>query len=126
MRTCGQGYTRLEKVSSLMNFLMLKTANKYDKIVKKLLCATKSVAQVMQDACDDLYAAKDTKTTSIVNTAASCDGSWHSSLNGVFTVISMKNGKVLDVEAMSRVCKRCTLIEKLRIKDPEAYDFMGW
>ena len=34
----------------------------------------------------------------------------------------MKNGKVLDVEAMSRVCKGCTLNEELRIKEPEAYD----
>ena len=32
----------------------------------------------------------------------------------------MKNGKDLDVEAMSRVCKGCTLNEELRIKDPEA------
>ena len=64
------------------------TANNYDKIVKKLLRATKSVAEVTtQDASDDLHAAED----------------------GVVTVVSMKNGKVLDVEAMSRVCKWCTL-----------------
>ena len=45
--------------------------------------------------------AEDAETTSIVNTAIntaiSCDGSWHrrghSSLNGVVTVISMTNGK---------------------------------
>ena len=34
----------------------------------------------------------------------------------------MKNEKVSDVEAMSRVGKGCTLNEQLRIKDPEAYD----
>ena len=84
-----------------MNFPMPITANNYDKIVKKLLRATKSVAEVtMQDASDDLHAAED----------------------GVVTVISMKNGKVLDVEAMSRVCKWCTLNEELRIKDSEACD----
>ena len=33
----------------------------------------------------------------------------------------MKNGKVLDVEPMSRVCKGCTFNEELKIKDPEAY-----
>ena len=37
----------------------------------------------------------------IVNKAVSCDGSWHpwgdSSLNDVATVVSVKNGKVLDV-----------------------------
>ena len=62
----------------------------------------------------------------IVNKAVSCDGSWHpwgySSLNDVVTVLSVKNGKVLDVEAMSRVCKERTLNEELRIKDPEAYN----
>ena len=100
-----------------MNFPMPMTANNYHKIIKKLLRATKSVAAVtMQDACDDLYGAEDAKTT-IVNTAV-CDDSWHrrghSSLNGVVTVISMKNGKVLDVEAMSRVCKGFSLNEELR------------
>ena len=50
-----------------MNFPMPMTANNYHKIIKKLLRATKSVAAVtMQDACDDLYAAEDAKTT-IVN-----------------------------------------------------------
>ena len=62
----------------------------------------------------------------IANKAVSCDGSWHpwghSSLNDVVTVVSVKNGKVLDVEAMSRVCKERTLNEELRIKDPEAYN----
>ena len=106
MTACGQHYARLEKFSSLMNVPVPMTANNYDKIVKKLLRATKSVAEVtMQDACDDLHAVEDAETTSIVNTAVSCDGSWHcrghSSLNGVVTVISMKNGKVLDGEAMS-------------------------
>ena len=104
---------------------MPMAANNYDKIVKKLLRAGKPVPE-MHDACDDLHAVEDAETTSIVNTGVSCDGSWHhrgqSSLNGVVTVISMKNGKVLDVEAMSRVCKGCILNEELRIKDPEAYD----
>ena len=127
MRACGQGYAGLEKFSSLMNFPMPMTANNYDKIVKKLLPATTSVAAVtMQDTYDDLHAAEDAETTSSINTAVSWVGSWHrrghASLNDVVTVISMKNGNVLDVEAMSRVCKRCTLNEELRIKDPEPYD----
>ena len=45
-------------------------------------------------------------------TAVSCDGSWKKrgysySLNGVVTVISMDNGKILDVEPMTRTCKSC-------------------
>ena len=46
MRSCGEGYARLEKFSYLMNFPMPMTANNYDKIIKKLLCATKSVEEV--------------------------------------------------------------------------------
>ena len=46
MRSCGEGYTGLEKFSYLMNFPMPMTANNYDKIVKKQLFATKSVAEV--------------------------------------------------------------------------------
>ena len=42
--------------------------------------------------------------------------------NNFLTVSINENGKDLDVEAMSRVCKGCTLNEELRIKDPEAYN----
>ena len=75
-----------------MNFPMPMTANNYGKIIKKLRCATKSVAKgIMQGAYDDLHTAEDVETTNIANAAVCCDGSWHrrghSSLNGVVTVI---------------------------------------
>ena len=57
-------------------------------LLQKLLCKMHVMIEVT---------AEDAETTSIVNTAVSCDGLWHrqghSSLNGVVTVISMKNGK---------------------------------
>ena len=94
---------------------MPMTTNNYDKIVKKLLCATKSLAKVtMQGACEDFHEAEDAETASIINTALSlsCDGFWHRwghlSLNDLVRVISMKNRKFLDVEAMSRVSKGYT------------------
>ena len=41
----------------------------------------------------------------------SVDGTWQkrgfSSLNGVVAVISIDNGKVIDVEPMSRYCREC-------------------
>ena len=56
---------------------------------------------------------------SIVDTEVSVDGSWQrrgfSSLNGVFTVISMEVGKILDSKPMSRSCKACSL--KLELKE---------
>ena len=103
---CEQGYAGLEKSSSLTNFPMPMTANNYGKIVKKLLCTTKSVIEVtMQDAYDDFIQLKMLKQlVLLIKLSISCDGSWyrrgHSSLNGVvtLTVISMKNWKVLHVE----------------------------
>ena len=48
-------------------------------------------------------------------------GTWHcrgySSLNGVVTVVSIKNGKVLNIEPMSRTGKACVLKETLRKTD---------
>jgi hypothetical protein len=99
------------------------TSNNYDKIVKKLVIAVKDVAETtMQDACKEI---RDT-SIDIVDTAVSCDGSWqrrgYSSLNGVVTAISMVNGKVLDIEAMSRACKGCLLKEKLKKTNLTSYE----
>ena len=59
-----------------------------------------------------------------IDTAVSCDGSWqkrgYSSLNGVVTV-SMDNGKLLDIEPMTRTCKSCLLHEKLQTSDPKCF-----
>ena len=74
---------------------MPMTANNYDKVVKKQLRATKSVAEVtMQDACDDLHVAEGAEASSIVNTAVS----WF--VTSSRSLISMKNGKVIDGEVM--------------------------
>ena len=43
----GQGYARLDKFSSLTNFHRPMTANNNDKIVRKVLCASKSFAIVI-------------------------------------------------------------------------------
>ena len=72
LTVCGQGYAVLENFSSLLNFPMPMTTNNYDKIVKKLLCATKSLAKVtMQGACEDFHEAEDAEAASIINTALS-------------------------------------------------------
>ena len=59
-----------------------------------------------------------------IDTAVSCNGSWQkrgcSSLNGVVTV-SMDNGKILDIEPMTRTCKSYLLHEKLQTSDPKSF-----
>ena len=90
------------------------TSNNYDKIVNKLIVATNHIAKTtMQDTCGQLRG----DSTGTMDTSVSCDGSWQrrgcSSLNGVVTAISMANGKVLDIEPVSRACKACLLKETL-------------
>ena len=102
---------------SLMNLPKPVTANNYDKIINRLVKTTKAVAGItMQDACEELRA--DFSSDAIKDVKVSSDGTWqrrgYSSLNGVVTVISIKNYKVLDIEPMSRTCKACVLKEPLK------------
>ena len=130
MRACVSKLCRIREIFIPYRLSYANIANNYGKIVKKLLCTSKPVAEVtMQDACDYFMQLRMLKQlVLLIKLSISCDGWWHrrghSSLNGVvtLTVISMKNWKVLHVEPMSRVCKECTLNEELRIKDPEAYN----
>ena len=71
----------------------------------------------MRNASEDLlFKSKDPNEDTVIETAVSCDGSWqkrgYSSLNGVIMVISMDNGKILDIEPMAQTCKSCLLHEK--------------
>ena len=109
MRVVGPWSSGIEKFTSLMNMPKPMTQNNYDKIAAKILNVTKAVAE----------------ETIFVDTGVSCDGTWQkrgsSSLNGVFTAISIDSGKVLDVEPMSRSCKTCCLRKDLMRTDPTSY-----
>ena len=84
-----------------MNLPKPMTANNYDKIVNRLNIVVKEVAnEPMRDASEDLLCkSKDPNEDTVTDAAVSCDGSWQKrgylSLNGVVTVISMDNGKIL-------------------------------
>lgn len=93
-----------------MNLPRPVTQNNYDKIVKRLIAASKNVAeQTMLDACDELKG--NASQDNIIKTAVSGDGTWqkwgHLSLTGVMTVISMDTVKILDKETISKTCKAC-------------------
>ena len=124
MRVCGRGYAGLERFTALMNLPRPVTQSNYDKIVKRIVAASKNVAeQTMLDACDELRG--NTTPDNIINTAVSGDRTWqkrgHSSLNGVMTVISMDSGKILDIEVMSKTCKACKLHQHLKKTNPIAF-----
>ena len=113
---------RFKKASTaLTNLPKPMTANNYDTIVNRLNNVAKEVVnETMKDASEDLLSKiKDPNGDIVIDSAVSCDGKWqkrgYSSLNGVVTVISMDNGKILDVEPMTRTCKSCLLHEKSKL-----------
>ena len=84
MRAIGQGYSRLETFTSLMNLPKPVTANNYDKIINRLVKITKAVADItMQDACEELRV--NSSSDAIKDVEVSSDGKWqrrgYSSLN---------------------------------------------
>ena len=102
------------------------TKKKFFKICKTLEKVITEVAQEsMSDAATDIKEKTDSAARP-VDISVSVDGSWQkrgfSSLNGNVAAISLKNGKVLDVEPMSRNCRLCKSKEKLKAEDPDAYD----
>ena len=111
MRAIGQGYSGLEVFTSLINLPKPVAANNDNKIINRLVNTTKAVAGItMQDACEELRT--DSSSNAIKNLQVSSDGTWkcsgYSSLNGVVTVISTKNGKDLDIKPMSSLTKKLT------------------
>ena len=114
MRVLGHDHSGLEKFAHLMNMPKPMNQNNYDKCIKSTLCAVKEVAEdTMADAAAEIRGSSD----GVVDKDVSGDGTWHRrgyfSLNGVFAALSTTNGKVLDVEPMSRSCKSSRL--KLKI-----------
>ena len=125
MRECGLGHSGLETFVSLMDMPKPMTARNYDKIVDKLTVAVKEVAEgTMRDACNELRELQNSPFDEKIDVAVSCDGTWqrrgYSSNNGVVSVISVKSGKILDLETMNKICKGCSLKQNLKSQDPDA------
>ena len=83
---------------------------------KELLKAVKQVSmETMASAAKELHDLKPDFKDGLVKCGVSCDGIWQrrgfASLNGCVSAISIDTGKVLDVEALSKVCKTCKLHE---------------
>ena len=127
MRSCGQGYSGIQKFCALMNMPKPMTANNFDKITKTLKHATQKVAEnTMKDAAKEIRSKDNVPEDGVVDAGVSCDGSWQrrgfSSLNGVVTAISIDTGKILDTEPITRTCKACKLQENTKKSSPEEYE----
>ena len=123
IRSCGQGYTGLKKFNFLMNMPKPMNENAYTKHIISLKSACEKTAQqTMANATSEFK--KDEETVSDI--PVSCDGSWQRRgfllLNGFVSCISVDNGKVIDVAAMSRYCRSCVLHEKDKTTNPQLYE----
>lgn len=106
-RCIGIGHAGLKKFAGLMNIPTTFSKTTYQNISMILRDATKAVANKSM-----LAAAKEINNSDdIINTGVSMDGAWqrrgYASHNGVVTAISIKSGKVLDTEPMSKYCRIC-------------------
>ena len=127
MRACGQGYSGIKTITTLMDMPKPMTANNYDKLAKRYSTVSKEIAEeTMSDAAEEIRSKVSKDNDEVVDTSISHDCTWqrrgYSSLNGCTVAISMETGKILDVEPMSRYCKGCSLKESLRISNPGQYD----
>ena len=115
MRNIGHGFSGAKRFCAVMNIPHLPTKNNYGKLNKTLKSAVFNVA------AESMRKAGEEVRSIIGETTAECgvsvDGCWQKrgyvSLNGCITTISTDNGKILDVEAMSRYCKECEFYNKL-------------
>ena len=121
MRRCGIGHSGLQRFCGGMNMPPPVTSKNYAKLSDRLGDAVEKVAKSSM-----IEAAAEVKQKEGKDVGISFDGTWqkrgHSSLNGVAAAISITNGKVLDVEVLSRHCKGCVDHAALKITKPDEYD----
>ena len=109
-REIGKGYSGLETVFGIMNFLPVMSKDSFNEMNKDIAACYSKVAQdSMSEAGNDLHKGDENL---VCDVAVSCDGTWQkrgfSSLLGAVTVISVETGKCLDYKAMSKKCALCT------------------
>lgn len=112
MRSIGCGLSAMNRFCYTMNMPSPVGTKPYSKHTKTILRAVKDVAEkTTKDAAQEIFTSKTQNGEEIAKTAVSCDGTWQrrgfSSLHGCVTVISMENGKILDIEPLSKVCNNC-------------------
>ena len=106
MYILDHGHSCIEMFTSLMNMPKPMTRMNCDKSIMKIGSVTKYKNRYF------------VRLSHVVDTGVAYEGTWQrgfSSLNGVFTAISIDSGKAFDVEPMSRSCKSCFLRREIRI-----------
>ena len=121
MRRIRNGYAGMKRFLVLTNYPSPMTEKNYRKRSSVHRNSVKEVAEtVMQEAALEIYNNKHDADCddNIVDTGISVDGTWQkrrfTSLNGAVAAISIKTGRILDVEVMTRYCQGCINIEKFK------------
>ena len=122
MRRLGKGYTGLKFFVFLVNRPPPMSKKSYRETNVKLCDAVKVVAEKsLKDDVEEVKVIEGARDDGYYYISVSVDGTWHrrgfSSLNGA--AISMTNGNVLDVVAMSRHCQGCVNINALENSNGE-------
>ena len=121
-RTTSQSYAGLEKLCGMLN-LPKPMTHKNNDAVSSVLCqsAKQTAESSMIEAANELR-----PNDNVADIGISVDGTWQKrgflSLNGTVAIISMDNGKIIDVETMQRFCKPCQQHNKVLSAD----DFTIW
>lgn len=113
MRVIGKGHASMKKFCAVMDLPPPVAPKSYNKVVHKILNASKNVAtKSMRKAAQ----AEAILSNSSLCVTVSGDGTWktrgHTSLTGACSVIGAESGKVIDVEIMSSFCKACEYSRK--------------
>ncbi|KAJ4429233.1 hypothetical protein ANN_26236 [Periplaneta americana] len=106
MRSIGRGRKPAQTLCGIMD-LPPPTA-KFNFCTSQLLKCLEEVAKKsMTNAIEEAVALNENSR----DITAAFDGSWqkrgHTSLNGVITATSLDNGKVIDVECLTKFCHNC-------------------
>ena len=118
MRTVGLDHTGLDKICCMMNLSKtIMTVKNFNRISDTLSDVAKHVAETSMNHAVVL---KRISNVDVLDIGVSVDGTWQRrgfcSLNGVVAALSVANGKVIDVERMSRYCRGCA-VNTRRLQD---------
>lgn len=114
MKWIGRGRQALVKLCAALNMPSPMAHSTFDEHVIALRKTTVTVAErSMAAAADEVHKLSDAATDAVVDTTVTFDGTWmrrgHTSLHGVFSVISWDVGKVLDYQIASKYCQQCAV-----------------
>lgn len=122
-RAVGIGHSEINKLCYLLGLPSVPNKSAYQRHIKEINAVIKVLAtDTMNDAAASLISA-----TGRNECAVAVDGTWQrrgfSSLVGVVTAVSVKTGKVLDVEVMTKDCMSCRMYRK---KDKNSPSYQTW